>query len=843
MRFITSLCLAAALSGAAVMAQLESPPPASLAPPKADPGIPPVTAIEPAPATPPASSGGGIPGLPPPVPDDAGPLPKPPSASPGPVLPSKIRENMPVPTPDDKWEALRQKLDAISNLRIDATDLKLKDGKVQLVPRNGMLHFEADGMEVFAGGADYDSDRDDLHFTGDVAIYRDDAIYRGESATYNLTSRQIDASGMRSSYEPLFFKAGSIRSTANNELSEIRLDAPEFTTDDSTDPTYRITAERVELYPADRVVFHKLRIKAGDTTLFYLPKVSQQLDAELAYTSTPGYLSNLGGILLNRYNTTIGDRSSISYQLDLYSRRGVGAGFELNSRKYGRDSRFGKFKYYWLHDSDPAITNTFSSASRENVDQSRYRVNLQHRVYLPVKNEGDLYVDVDINSVSDAFLYEDFFQSDFRDNPQPDNLINIVKRGDRGEISLYGRFRINDFYQTDTRLPEFAIDRVIQPLWNTGLFISGSSSFGRLEEHLGDDDQKRTEAAIDALGPPNPGNQAQIDALRASLVMPAFTRSQARTQLYYPIMLHDGITIIPHIGSGFSSYSSIDGIRPLDDSRFLFSAGLDASVKFSRVYDDLVIPSLGLDGLRHIIQPYLNWSFVSADDLGGGFSGIDRLAPSTRPRPLGLSQFTAIDSLRDWNIARLGVANRLQTRRDSATYSWLCINTYIDTFIDDPEYDRDFSNLYQDVEWRPIPWVKLSAGAQIPISNKEANFSEFNARATFMPTDSLEFSIGPRILRSHPVFRDSSLIDFGAYARINENWGFSVYERYEMEDSTLETQQYTIHRDLSNWIASLGAVIRDHRGQNEWGVLLSLTLKDFPAVRMPVDFDPSGGRQ
>jgi LPS-assembly protein len=828
MRLLSSLCLLAVLSAGAAVAQTPAEPaPAS---PLPDPGLPPLTEPSPAPVLP-------DPGLPPMEVEKPPVLPK----LPEPPLP---QGTLPTPPPDDKWEALRQKLDAIGNLRIDATDIRLaKDGKITLQPRSGVLHFEADGMEVFAGSAEYISETEDLRFMGDVAMYRDGVIYRGESAVYNLSSRQIDASGMRSSYEPLFFKAAGIRSTANSEMSEVSLDAPEFTTDDSTDPAYRITADRVELYPNDRVVFHKFRIKAGDTTLFYLPKVSQQLDGELAYSVLPGYRSNLGAYVLNRYNTTIGDHSTINYQFDLYSRRGAGFGFDLNNRKYGRDSRFGKFKFYWLYDSDPTISNTFSTASRADVDESRYRVNLQHRVYLPAKNEGDFYVDVDLNVVSDEFFYEDFFQSDFRDNPQPDNLVNIVKRGDRGEISLYGRFRVNDDYQTDTRLPELAIDRAIQPLWNSGIYFAGSSSFGRLEEHLGDDDEDRIQSALSALGPRTAANAAEYDALTAALIEPAYTRSHTWGQFYYPITFHEAITIIPHIGAGFTSYSSIDGPRPLDDSRFIFSAGLDASVKFSRVYDDVVIPSLGLDGLRHIVQPYVNWSYVSTDDLGGGFIGIDRLVPSTRPRPLSVSQFSAIDSLRDWNIIRLGVANRLQTRRNGATYSWLTANTYIDAFIEDPEYDRDFSNLYQDIEWRPVPWVKLNLGAQVPIGGDDANFSEFNARATFMPTDSLEFSIGPRILRSHPVFQDSSLIDFGAYARINENWGFSVYERYEMEDSTFETQQYTIHRDLTNWIASLGAIVRDHRGQDEWGVLLSLTLKDFPAVRVPVDFDPSGGRE
>jgi hypothetical protein len=351
-------------------------------------------------------------------------------------------------------------------------------------------------------------------------------------------------------------------------------------------------------------------------------------------------------------------------------------------------------------------------------------------------------------------------------------------------------------------------------------------------------------AIISAPGGNTPANQAQLAALRSSLINPGFNRSHSWHELYYPFRFVDGaFTLTPRAGAGYTHYSSIDGPEPDDNSRFIFSAGLDASFKMSRVYDDIVIPSLGIDGLRHIVQPYLNWSYVSADELGGSFMGIDRLVATTRPRPLEVSNFTAIDSLRDWNLVRFGVSNRLQTRRSSTTFNWLTTNTYIDAFIDDPEYDRDFSNLYQDIAWHPVPWGKLSIGAQVPISDRLGNFREINTRATFMPTDSMEFSIGHRMLSGHPVYQDSSLIDFGAYTRLSENWGFSIYERYEMDDSTLETQQYSIHRDLTSWVASLGAIIRDHREDKEWGVLLSLTLKDFPGVRIPVDFDPQGGRQ
>ncbi len=44
---------------------------------------------------------------------------------------------------------------------------------------------------------------------------------------------------------------------------------------------------------------------------------------------------------------------------------------------------------------------------------------------------------------------------------------------------------------------------------------------------------------------------------------------------------------------------------------------------------------------------------------------------------------------------------------------------------------------------------------------------------------------------------------------------------------------------MASWTASVGAIVRDNRvGDNEFGILLSLTLKAFPKISLPVDFQP-----
>ena len=59
----------------------------------------------------------------------------------------------------------------------------------------------------------------------------------------------------------------------------------------------------------------------------------------------------------------------------------------------------------------------------------------------------------------------------------------------------------------------------------------------------------------------------------------------------------------------------------------------------------------------------------------------------------------------------------------------------------------------------------------------------------------------------------------------------------QLDDGTLEVQQYTLHRDFNHWVAALGFTARDNRLDNEYGVVLSFTLKDFPSASLPLKMD------
>jgi hypothetical protein len=164
------------------------------------------------------------------------------------------------------------------------------------------------------------------------------------------------------------------------------------------------------------------------------------------------------------------------------------------------------------------------------------------------------------------------------------------------------------------------------------------------------------------------------------------------------------------------------------------------------------------------------------------------------------------------------------------------LETYFDWNIDNP-YDRaDYSNVYNNFRFNPVPWVGFGVGSQIPLLGN--GFTEINTGVRVQPIAPLQLNFGHRFLNENPFFSNSSLYEFGAYYRINDHWAVGAYDRYEASTGFLEEQRYTIYRDLTSWVASLGAVIRNNGGVKEYGFLLSFTVKALPKSQFNLNFDP-----
>ncbi len=285
---------------------------------------------------------------------------------------------------------------------------------------------------IYCDYGEYNPETRDVLLKGNVRIYREGHVFTGERALYNLETKVLRAADFRGDFYPALIGADTLSSLGANAFQA--RDAF-FTTSDSSKPDYHIRAKSVRIYSKDHMVFSNAYLYIGSTPVFWWPYLYQSLDKRRGFTFHPGYESKWGAFLRTQYAFPFGENISNAFHLDLYSTRGVGLGLDTDF-SYGKNDRnWGKFRSYYIHDSNPGTNKT--SLGREPIDPERYRVSLQHRVFI----QDDLYANVNINKWSDRRITEDFFPTEYRLDPQPDNVISLTKAGKNYTGTLVGRYQ------------------------------------------------------------------------------------------------------------------------------------------------------------------------------------------------------------------------------------------------------------------------------------------------------------------------------------------------------------------------------------------------------------------
>jgi LPS-assembly protein len=735
----------------------------------------------------------------------------------------------------------------------------------------GPVKIEGDnGMEAFSDTALLDLKAKSVTLTGNVTVYQGNLMQRGERAVYFYERKFLDSRELRASLDPVLLEAGKFTAEERGGRRVFVGQDAGITTHDVRDPNFWVRAKKTTVYPGDKIVFNDLWLYAQDTPVFWLPYLSQPLDAELGYHFVPGARSNWGPYLLNTYGIMLGGETDPEtgenkdawllsrWHLDIRASRGIGTGVDLVDTRLDDRNEITGLSLYYLNDLDPGKTR--NGLPRGFVNEDRYKIELKHRITPDFPDDSDWRIDSNLTWLSDRHFLEDYDTGRYRTDPQPDNTLGIYRRDDASLLSLYTRFRINDFYRADSRLPEIAYDRARAPFFGLPVLHEGTTSLGYIGEKAPDitrnaiinplmgltsgDSEARSllqqlsgyERQLAESMLALPLGDPKRKAIRTQLLDSSYGRFHTWQEWSLPMLLGGFLSVTPEAGVGYTRYGAVDG--PEDGSgKTHLHVGVESSLKFSRDLGSHRAPAWGLDGLLHVIQPYGNWSLVSTDDFEPGDPAVDRLTPTTRPRPIDPLLFTAIDQMQSWNVLRLGARNRLLTRRDGQSFEWLYLDTYFDAFIDDPEGDRDLSNLYNDFRWQPLPWLGVYVDTQFPVSDADSGFSDFSGFFLFQPTDRFDISFGYRWLNDHPVLLDSNFISLKTYTRLSENWGIGTRHSLDLDDSTLLSQQYTLHRDLGNWVAGMGVSSRDNRLEKEYGVVFSLTLKDFPSVSLPFEID------
>lgn len=620
----------------------------------------------------------------------------------------------------------------------------------------------------------------DSEATGNVKVTQKDAYFSGDKMIYNFDTRQGSVVGGYLNAKPIYGRASSLEKEANKD--EFGLKNGYITTCDFDKPHYRIEAKQVKVYLNDKIVARNIFLYIGNVPVLYLPYYVQPLtgDRKSHITVMPGQGKDWGYYALIAYRYYFSDKSKGDILLDYRSKKGLAEGIN-----HYLDSDVGKgaFKFYYTHEND-------SLAYEKTGDvQSRYRYQYRHRWDIENTDTTAIF---EFNKLSDPNVIKDYFYNEYEEiGDTPDNYLTFItsKRDFSTEFTLRKSF--NKFYTVVERLPEYKIDILNYRIGDSSFYYSGQASGVYLNKTYG------TFA--------NVSEQKDVSTIRFD----------ASNKFSYAARFFRALSVTPYALTR-QTYYSRNKWGDTNEIRTLFTEGVDTSMKFYKVYD-VQSDFMGLDinKLRHIITPTANYYHTHQPTIS----------------PDNLNQFDEIDAFDTENGVKLGLENRLQTKRMEGDQMK---SVDLMTFTVSSDYmfrlDKDFwskkSDKFRSVDMKleliPYSWLYITSDMSINTKKYMVQSTSFDVVAYGGDKWSLATSFRYEDVETGKT----TLISLDGTYKINDKWKIRAYERFNAEKGSFEEQEYTISRDLHCWVAELTYSIAEEFSNHTFWIVFK--LKAFP---------------
>jgi LPS-assembly protein len=671
------------------------------------------------------------------------------------------------------------------------------------IATNGLVAKYA-GTVLTARRARVDENTGYTEAQGDVRIEREGQVWKGEQIRYNFKTGEILGYDFRTGQSP-FFAEGEI--LAGNQKAGVYVGRDGYvTTDDTAESVgYSVRAKTITIVPGEYIEATHAILYIRKVPVFYFPYYRRSLKENANHFSlTPGYRSVYGPFLLTAYNWYWNEQLDGAFHLDGRYKRGVGVGpdFRWHLPKFGE----GMFKSYYANDLDPDI----DTVNDEDIPENRYRVWLGHQVDV----RTNLTFKGLLRYQSDAFITRDFFESEYRENVQPSTFVNVNQLWSNFTLDALAQPRVNDFFETVERLPDIKLTGLRQQIGGTPLYYDSESSIGYFRRKF-----------AESTNTPLPYAAARADTYH---------------QITLPHTFFGWLNISPRAGGRFTHYEKahLAGGVTDDEDRSVFNTGAEMSFKVSRLWREANNKFLQIDGLRHIIEPSINYTYVPRPNVPTNrLPQFDYTLPTTRLLPIEFPEFNAIDSIDSQNVVRFGVRNKLQTKRGRRgldnLLNWA---VYTDLRLTQNE-TNDFSDIFSDADIKPFYWLTLSS--EIRYDANEGFLREANHILTIAPENVWSWQVGQRYLESLPGSGPNSgnnTFFHTFYYRLNENWATRISHHFEARDGVLEEQQYTLYRDFRSWTGAITFRVRDRReASTDYTVAVTFSLKAFPRFKLNDD--------
>ncbi len=636
---------------------------------------------------------------------------------------------------------------------------------------------------------------------GDVVLRRDGEIWKSQRIEYNFNTRAIKSADFRSRTQSVLISGKGLTSElisgGTNQVYSTK--SAVFTADDYSDPTVVIKAREIIIVPEKHIDFKNVSVQAGKLPLLYLPGYRHYIGTQLPDIELrPGSRGSWGQFLLGKYNFSATTNYQAGFNLDYRTKRGFAFGPEGTYQLGHLGS--GQFEWYHAFDNEPG-TNSLGRTIKDNRDLFRF----SHRL----NSSTNFLILASANYESDEYLRRDFYQGDYQANLQSRSFLEMTRYSENASLSLYAQPRLNNFYDTVERLPDLKWTGLRRQIGETPLYYESESSAGYYRRKF------------------DYGSEAYF----------AGTRADTYHQILMPQNYGGWLNVTPRIGGRATYYGEAEGSGTTtgESGRFVFNTGAEFSTKTSRVFPDIKNNLFDMDGMRHIIEPSVNYAFVpKPNKRPSELPQFDYVFTSPRLLPIEYPDYNAIDQIDTQNVVRLSLRNRLQTKRNGTIEDFLDWVAYTDVRLNPEDGQGNIADLFSELQFRPRNWVNISSELRYDVDDEILRL--LNNSVSFTPKSDWRYTVGQYLYLAQPSVaiadRTSSIYSSIDY-KINENWSLRASHYYDAKDGHFADQSYMLFRDMRSWTAYLAVRFLKNTGgrDDDFQISFNYSLKAFPRGR------------
>lgn len=620
---------------------------------------------------------------------------------------------------------------------------------------------------------------------GHVIVFKNDApMAKGEEVHYDFGNEQGEFPNGTFIATPWTCRGEKITQTGKDTT---QIYDGVFTTCRGQNPPFEVKAKKVVVHRENKIVATNVTIYSLGKPIFWWPYLIVPLNLRsLPFSVNAGYSNDYGayvetkkGFVVNKYMWGV-------WHADYRAKRGFGGGADL-TYDFGKLGE-GEIKGYWTQDHDAPVTDKDNPfAQRE--DRDRGRVTVLHRTDI---NENT-NIQLRYNRIADEYFLQDFFEKEFRGDIEPHSFVTLTHNTDRYGALAHFSHRTNSFESLVEKKPQIRLDWKNQETAIEDLYYTNQTSYALLARKESRKPQDYQTHRFDHV-----------------------------SEVIRPFKVKD-FKVTPTIGLRGTGYS-----RELESEnghfRVVNTVDIDVRNQYYKTFDTSSDKfGIEINRLRHVFEPVV------------AYKGIRSTVSDEK-----LTEYDSIDKFDDKDEIKLGMENRLQTKRVVAGKLQRIDLVSLNTFV---RYNMHNGETHGVSTWtlfdgelilRPYDWLQYRIRYAFDMNTQ--SLAAFN-QDLVMHKNKWRLNFGHRYIDSLNVAdydihsQGSNEFIFEGHYDINKLWNVGGYLRYDADENNLAEWQLTATRDMQCVILDFGYNVRNSSiRNNNKEIFFNLRLKDYPML-------------